>query len=226
MLDAYTEPHWTTSALITIDMQDDFVSGAFAVPGTNDILPKLRCLTDTFRQAKLPIFHAIRLYSVDGCDAELCRKTAIQGGKRIAAPRTKGAELAEGVLPLECNLDIPRLQAGMVQQVGPKEYIFYKSRWSAFFSTRLETWLQEHGADTVIVAGCNFPNCPSATIFDATSRDFRVVLAMDATSVLDAGGLMRATGLGVNCLPVGDIQQSIREQWEAECDRSVVGFQR
>jgi len=38
--------------------------------------------------------------------------------------------------------------------------------------------------NTVVVCGCNFPNCPRTTIYEASERDYRIVLATDATSVL------------------------------------------
>ena len=31
------------------------------------------------------------------------------------------------------------------------------------------------GVDTIVVAGCNLPNCPRATLFEASERDFRTV---------------------------------------------------
>jgi nicotinamidase-related amidase len=58
----------------------------------------------------------------------------------------------------------------------------WKPRWSAFHRTGLEEALHGLGVDTVVVAGCNLPNCPRATIFDASERDFRVVMVADATS--------------------------------------------
>jgi nicotinamidase-related amidase len=34
----------------------------------------------------------------------------------------------------------------------------------------------------VVVAGCNLPNCPRATLFEASMRDLRTVLVTDAVS--------------------------------------------
>jgi len=44
--------------------------------------------------------------------------------------------------------------------------------------------LQNLDVNTVVVCGCNFPNCPRTTIYEASERDYRIVLATDATSVL------------------------------------------
>jgi nicotinamidase-related amidase len=60
--------------------------------------------------------------------------------------------------------------------------VIFKPRWSAFHRTELEALLHAQNCDTVVVAGCNLPNCPRATLFDATERDFRTVLVSDAVS--------------------------------------------
>ena len=51
---------------------------------------------------------------------------------------------------------------------------------------------------TVVIAGCNFPNCPRATIYEASERDYDVVAAADATSGASAERLAELTGLGVD----------------------------
>ena len=71
---------------------------------------------------------------------------------------------------------------GRLQQIGSMEWIMYKSRWGAFYSTLLEEHLCSLAINTVIIAGCNFPNCPRSTIHQASERDFRIILAKDATS--------------------------------------------
>jgi nicotinamidase-related amidase len=60
----------------------------------------------------------------------------------------------------------------------------YKPRWGAFYDTLLEKHLHDLDVDTVLVCGCNFPNCPRTTIYEASERDFRTILAKDATPVI------------------------------------------
>jgi nicotinamidase-related amidase len=52
-----------------------------------------------------------------------------------------------------------------------------------------------------VLAGCNFPNCPRATLFDASQRDYRVVVVEDATSGVTPERLADAVALGVHTLP-------------------------
>jgi nicotinamidase-related amidase len=51
--------------------------------------------------------------------------------------------------------------------------------------------------NTVVVCGCNFPNCPRTTIYEASERDFRIVLAKDATSAIYDIGLKELKNIGV-----------------------------
>jgi hypothetical protein len=68
----YTRPDFRSMALITIDMQQDFLAGQpFEIPGTSEILPELQKLTVAFRRAKLHIVHMVRLYKSDGSNVDL-----------------------------------------------------------------------------------------------------------------------------------------------------------
>ena len=57
-----------------------------------------------------------------------------------------------------------------------------KKRYSVFTPTDLEFVLRRHGIDTVIVAGVNTTTCVLCAAFEATNRDFRVVVATDAST--------------------------------------------
>jgi nicotinamidase-related amidase len=49
---------------------------------------------------------------------------------------------------------------------------------------------------TVVFAGCNYPNCPRASIYDASQRDYRVLLASDAISGVEKHHLEEAGRIG------------------------------
>src|ERR1700704_2159503 len=90
----YTRPDFGSMALITIDMQQDFLDGQpFEIAETSEILPRLQRLAAAFRRAQLPIVHMVRLYKRDGSNADLCRRRAVEQGAAIVSPGTKGAEL-------------------------------------------------------------------------------------------------------------------------------------
>ena len=83
----------------------------------------------------------------------------------------------------------------------------FKPRWSAFYRTALEEHLHDLAVNTVVVAGCNLPNCPRATLFDASERDFRAALVTDATSQVTPERLADLALIGVETLTTADVEQ-------------------
>lgn len=74
----------------------------------------------------------------------------------------------------------------------------YKPRWGDFYQTKLERYLRGNGSNTVVFAGCNFPNCPRASIYAATERDFRIMLLSEAVSGLYDRGIEECRPIGVD----------------------------
>ncbi|MEV8503841.1 isochorismatase family cysteine hydrolase [Actinoplanes sp. NPDC051475] len=204
-IDPHLAPHWGTSALVTIDMQRDFLSESrFGLAGTTEIVPALRELVDAFRAARRPIVHIVRLYRGD--DVDLVRRTLVGAGAEMLRPGTEGRLLAPGLLIGDGpGLDDDLLLGGRPQPLGPHEYALFKPRWGAFYRTPLDEMLRDREVDTVVFAGCNLPNCPRASIVEASERDYRVVLATDAISRATEQGLREIAGLGVVLLDVGAI---------------------
>lgn len=200
---------WDAAALVVIDVQNDFVDGAIPVPGTSEVLPRLERLVAAFRAAARPIVHAIRLYEPGSSDADPVRRASIERGARIVAPRTSGAEIPATITGAAVRLDTGALLAGQPQSVGPDEVIFYKPRWSAFFRTELQSWLAERQVMSVLVAGCNLPNCPRATLFDATERDFRAGAVTDAVSQVRPDRLADFALIGVQQVTVNEALQHL-----------------
>jgi nicotinamidase-related amidase len=211
-LDALTEPIFSESALVTIDVQCDVLDGQpFEVRGTSDILPKLSELTAAFRSAARPIVHIVRIYRNDGQNVDVCRRTRVAAGFHALSPNTAGVRLAPSVadsaaFEFDCELLLERGQ----QEISRGEIVMYKPRWGAFYQTRLEAWLREHAVSTVVFAGCNFPNCPRTSIYQASERDFRVVLASDAMSALYDRGLEELRKIGVATLSCEQIVTGLR----------------
>lgn len=205
-MDDYVSPDFKRAALLTIDVQRDFtLPGApLEIPGTVEVLPKIQGLVQLFRERQKPIVHVIRLYLADGSNADLCRRRSIESGKRAVVPGSEGAELVAELKPTpDTKLDTERLLAGELQAIGPEESVIYKPRWGAFFHTRLERHLRSLGINTIVLCGCNFPNCPRTTIYEASERDFRIVLARDAVSQVYDRGLEELRNIGVS-LPTSD----------------------
>ena len=60
--------------------------------------------------------------------------------------------------------------------------------------------LKRVGANTLVFSGCNFPNCPRTSIYEASERDYRVVLAEDAVSGLYDQGRTELSNIGVRLM--------------------------
>ena len=207
----YTRPDFRSMALITIDMQNDFLKGQpCEIPGTSEILPQLSELAGAFRRARMPVIHMVRLYKPDGSNADLCRRSAVEQGASIVRPGTSGAELAPPLLPTqESALDAELLLSGAPQALGPMEWAIYKPRWGAFFGTPLQQHLLSLGVTSLAFAGCNFPNCPRTSIYEASERDYRIVLAEDAISGLYDRGREEMKNIGVLLITSKELANAI-----------------
>ncbi len=208
----YTEPEWSKSALITIDTQCDTLDGQpFEIPGTSVILPRMEALLQTYRKAEKPIIHIVRIYKADGSNADLCRRELIEGGATLVLAGSSGSQLAPELLPhAGIELDADLLLSGGIQKLNPKEVAIYKPRWGAFYKTPLEHYLRELGISTLVFTGCNFPNCPRTSIYEASERDFRVVLVEDAISGLYEQGRREMRNIGVELLSVDQVIDAVR----------------
>jgi nicotinamidase-related amidase len=198
-MDRYTEPDFSAMALITIDTQCDFLDGQpFEIAGTSGVLPRMKRLAEAFRRGNLPIVHMVRLYKEDGSNVDICRREIVEKGASIARPGTRGCQLAAELLPKQdIVLDADLLLTGSVQMMGPNECVIFKPRWGAFYRTPLEQHLASLRVSSLAFAGCNFPNCPRASIYEASERDFRIVLVEDAISGLYDRGSREMTNIGV-----------------------------
>lgn len=196
----YTRPLPESAALIPIDVQRDFYADDAPLPvaGTHDAIPQIAKLATAFRHKGLPIVHVVRLYRPDGSNVDLVRRHSIEQGARIAVPGSAGSQIAPELLPNPVELDHELLLEGGFQQIGPSEHVMYKPRWGAFYQTRLEEHLGDAGCDTLVFAGCNFPNCPRTSIYEASERDFRIVLVSEAISGLYDRGIDECRGIGVD----------------------------
>ncbi len=214
-MNKYTRPDWQRSVLLTIDVQEDFSRpGAPAyVSGTDKILSPLAKLVRHYRSRGLPVIHIIRLYRTDGSNVDLCRREIIEQGSPIVAPGSEGAKLVRELTPDRSpTLDHERLLDGSAQQIGDQEWVLYKPRWGAFYQTALEEMMDELEVHTVVVAGCNFPNCPRATIYEASERDFRIVLARDVVSGLYERAEEELERIDVTLLDANEIRELLNHR--------------
>jgi nicotinamidase-related amidase len=203
-VDEHTLPLWQSAALLTVDVQWDFLSEQpYGVPGTTEVMPSVTRLAEAFRAARLPIYHLVRLYQGD--DVDRVRRTLIDKGAEIVRPGSRGRLLAPWLVPGDPELDDFTLLSGDPQWLGADEFALYKPRWGGFYRTSLDRLLRSYDTTTVVVAGCNLPNCPRATLVEASERDYRVVLATDAVSQGSEEAFRQLESIGVTMMTTDGI---------------------
>src|SRR5438552_3867098 len=203
----HTTPHLDSAALITIDVQADVLDGQpLEIAGSSAALPAMRRLVEAFREHAAPIVHVVRLYRADGSNVDLCRREAVANGWRALAPGSAGAELAAELLgEHHAALDAELLLRGELQSIGENEVVIYKPRWGVFYETPLHAHLTRLGVSTLAFCGVNFPNCPRTSIYEASERDFRVLLATDAVSGLYDRARGELANIGVSLMTAGEL---------------------
>jgi nicotinamidase-related amidase len=198
-VDRYLDPGYSTAALLTIDVQNDVLAGApFEFASPEAVIPNMVQVVQAFRTAHRPIVHVVRLYLRDGSNADLCRRTSIEQGQGGLIADTEGSDLVKELKPSpHVSLDASLLLEGRLQPLAEREVAMFKPRWGAFFGTPLSEHLGQADISTVVVIGCNFPNCPRTSIYEASERDFRVVAVTDAISRFDDRDASELADIGV-----------------------------
>jgi hypothetical protein len=92
----------------------------------------------------------------------------------------------------------------------------------------LEEHLRGLGVTTLVFAGCNFPNCPRTSIYEASERDFRLIIVEDATSGFDECARLELENVGVfvhkdGRIPTGHGLIRVRGKLERLADRDAAG---
>lgn len=147
----------TKTAILVVDMLNDFVTGALKCDRGLSIVKKTAELLDGARECDVPVIFCNDAH-IKGVDHEL----KLWGDHAIAG--TKGAEV------------IPELH------LSNKDYIVPKRRYSGFFHTDLDLLLQELGIERVAICGLHTHMCVRHTSADAYCLGYEVIIPKDATN--------------------------------------------
>lgn len=122
----------------------------------------IKRILEKAREKGIPIFYSQMTMAADGWDAGVytLKRNLLQSPNWMLEG-TPGWKIAPMLAP------------------GPNDHVFMKKKPSAFFGTPLLSYLNDRHIDTLIITGGSTSNCVRATVFDASSYNYRAIVAED-----------------------------------------------
>lgn len=147
------------SALLLVDLQNDFLSAANLEPGRGEIIERTSALLESCRTRSIPVIHI--LTTVSRKDDERMPHWKAQN-RWSCESGSAGHETPESLRPA----------------IG--ETVMHKTRFSAFTIPDLEPHLRRLDISRIIIAGVYLHACVRQAALDAYERGFEVCIADDA----------------------------------------------
>jgi maleamate amidohydrolase len=155
-------------AVLVVDFQVAFTDPRYALGGLPMIhaaAERTAALLGLARRRGLPVAKCYTAYESER-DMPLWKIPAVRNEFRYGHP---------------CTAIDPRVHDGSY------DFTFCKNAPSIFFNTPLVTFLVKHEVDTVIVTGCTTSGCVRASIVDAFSWGYRVLVPEECTGDAEEG---------------------------------------
>jgi len=175
-------PDITKSALLVVDMQNDFVhaEGGFAcksrevpeaeidMPFLMGAIPQVKRLVAAFRQAGRPVIYIAQVLKADYSDAQIpywrFGRRPREGNRTFIVENTWGAQIVDELKPRE------------------GEHIIIKKGFGGFSNTSLDTVLRYLGVTTCVVSGVTTCVCVSTTVRGGVDHNYHMILVRDAVA--------------------------------------------
>jgi len=148
------------TALIVIDMINDFVTGVFKSDRAAKIVPNVKTLLDFARKKKIPI-----VYATDAHLPNVDPEFDVWGSHAVAG--TWGAEIVDELKPHRGDFRV------------------LKRKYSAFQGTDLDQLLRELKVGTVVLTGVVTDICIQHTAADAFFRGYKIIVPKDCVEAVD-----------------------------------------
>lgn len=172
-------PDITRSALVVVDMQNDFLhpEGAFGVMAKDhperqidmqflaSTIPTTRRLIEAFRRAGRPVIYLAHVLKADYSDA--------------AFPYFRGTTMKKTSFLVEGTWG-----AAIVDELAPRpeEHLVIKKGFGGFANTPLDTILRNYGVTTCVVCGVTTCVCVSTTVRGGLEYNYRMMIVGDAVA--------------------------------------------
>jgi ureidoacrylate peracid hydrolase len=175
-------PDIDRSALVIVDMQNDFVhpEGGFAhrarenpeakidLPFHMGTVPYAKRLADSFRRAGRPVVYIAHVLKPDYSDAQFpywrATRGSLSGNRTFITEGTWGAQIIDELKPL------------------PGEHLVVKKGFGGFSNTPLDTILRNLGVTTCVICGVTTCVCVSTTVRGGVEHNYRMILVSDAVA--------------------------------------------
>jgi ureidoacrylate peracid hydrolase len=182
MLSGPTGPDIAKSALVIVDMQNDFVhsDGGFAhlarerpeakidMPFLMSTVPHVKRLADAFRRAGRPVVYVTQVLRPDYSDAAFpywrATKGSTTGHRTFIVEGTWGAQIVDDLKPEQ------------------GDHLVVKKGFGGFANTPLDTILRNLGVNTCVMAGVTTCVCVSTTIREGVEYNYRMIIVSDAVA--------------------------------------------
>jgi len=190
---------WNKSAMVVIDMQNDFCHpkgwlagiGVDVTPARAPITP-LAKLLPMLRAAEVPVIWVNWGNRPDLANISPALLHVYNGDGRSVG---LGAPLPDAPVPGARVLEKGSWAAAVVDELAPKptDLCVDKFRMSGFWDTPLDSILRNLGISTVLFGGVNADQCVLATLMDANFLGYDTVLVEDCTATTSPAFCMEAT---------------------------------
>jgi nicotinamidase-related amidase len=150
------------SALLVIDMLNDFLRGPFAGPGAERLIGPVRTAIDRARARGVPVIFICDEHASNDAEFAVLPPHAVAG--------TRGADIVDELAP------------------RPGDAIIKKHRYSGFFQTTLADLLDDLKVDTIGFCGLQTDCCVMYTAADGFFRGLRPVILEDAVTARTEDG--------------------------------------
>ena len=173
------------TAIIVVDMLNDFVTGALTCERAIAAIEPNQRLIAAAHKAGVPVIFSCDSH-LEGIDHEL----TLWGAHAMRG--TEGAEIIPELAPTAAD------------------YVVLKRRYSGFCDTSLDQLLRELGAETVVITGIHSHLCVCHTAADAYMKGYAIIAAEDAINAFtqenyDQGMSIMKDFYAAQIMPVDEI---------------------
>lgn len=145
-----------------------------------NVIPHIKKVIDMARHGGMKVIYLKMAFKEDLSDLgseqspNRVRHLQVNVGETIKAPNGRNSRI---LIRDTWNTDI-------VSELMPQDgdIVIYKTRYSGFYKTELDSILQQHKIKNIIFTGCTTSICVESTVRDAMFRDYLPIILEDCTA--------------------------------------------